>query len=79
MTETVYVPLLDEGVDVWRPAPARKVGDATYEILRPPDYDADDERWQFPLGSVVLCAPRRGADGDFLAAVRLHEPNRRTA
>ena len=79
MTDTVYVPLLDEGIDVWRPAPARKVGDSTYEILRPPDYDPDDEHWQFPPGSIVRCAPRRNADGDFLAAVGLHEPNRRTA
>ena len=79
MTETVYVALLDEGVDVWRPAPARRVDDATYEILRPPDYNAEDERWQFPPGSVVHCAARRNRDGAFLAAVRLHEPNRRTA
>ena len=79
MTETVYVPLLDEGTDVWRPAPARKVGDATYELLRPSDYNPDDEHWQFPPGSLVQCALRRNADGEFLAAVRLQEPNRRTA
>ena len=79
MTDTVYVPLLYEGTDVWRPAPARKVSDSVYEILRPPQYDPDDEKWEFPPGSVVQCAPRRTSDGELLTAVRLHEPNRRTA
>jgi hypothetical protein len=79
MTETVYVALLEEGTNVWRPAPARKVADSTYELLRPADYDPDDEKWEFPPGSIVQVAPRCMSGGEFMTAVRLQEPNRRTA
>ena len=75
---TIYVALLDEGTDVWRPAPARKVGESTYEILRPADYDPEDETWEFPPGSIVECAPRRLSEGEWMTAVRLHEPNQQT-
>ena len=79
MTDTIYVALLDEGTNVWRPVPARKVGEATYEVLRPADYDPEDEKWEFPPGSVVECAPRRTSGGERLTAIRLQEPNRRSA
>lgn len=79
MNETVYVALLDEGANVWRPVPARKVAESVYELLSPPDYDPDDETWEFPPGSVVQCAPRHTSGGEHLVAVRLQEPNRRTA
>jgi hypothetical protein len=79
MTETVYVALLDEGTNVWRPAPARKVADSTYEILRPADYHPDEERWEFPPGSIVHVELRRTSEGERMTAVRLQGPNRRTA
>jgi hypothetical protein len=49
---TVYVPLLDEGVDVWRPVEANRVGDGLYRLTgrRP-----DDEEWGFEVGDVVRC------------------------
>ena len=48
MTSTVYVPLLDEGIDVSRPAPAWPLSDGRYIFLRPADYDPDVETWRFP-------------------------------
>jgi hypothetical protein len=52
---TVYVHLLDEGVDVWRPVSATRVGDGyLLEGPRP-----DDERWQFEPGTLVRCSLRR--------------------
>ena len=78
MTDTIYVALLDEGTSVWRPVPARKVGEATYEILRPADYDADDETWEFPPGSTVICEKKKLNGGEVLAAVR-SAGQRRTA
>jgi hypothetical protein len=56
--EEIYVSLLDEGVDVRRPVPALPVGDDTYVILQPDDYDPADERWEFPPGSVVVVEQR---------------------
>ncbi len=66
----IYVALLDEGTDVWRPVPAHPVGDGIYILLRPDDYDAEDERWEFPPGSVVKCEQRNTRDGPILAAAR---------
>ncbi|HEV2293587.1 MAG TPA: hypothetical protein VGR35_07010 [Tepidisphaeraceae bacterium] len=77
--EEIYVALLDEGVDVWRPAPAWKIDDSTYIILRPDDYDPDDEKWEFPPGSTVICEPKAITDGTILAAVRQKELDRQSA
>jgi hypothetical protein len=79
MADTIYIPLLDEGTDVWRPAPAWNVGGNVYIVLRPDDYDPDDEHWEFPPGSTVICEERFNDDGAFLAAVRATRPDRQTA
>ncbi|MGB7159792.1 MAG: hypothetical protein WBD40_17125 [Tepidisphaeraceae bacterium] len=79
MTKEIYVALLDEGVDVWRPAPAWKVDDSTYIVLRPDDYDPDDEKWEFPPGSTVICEPKAITDGRILAAVRRKQIDRQSA
>jgi hypothetical protein len=79
MTDQVHVALLDEGVNVWRPVPGRKLRDNVYELLRPADYDPDDEKWEFPPGSIVQCAPRTTSSGTILAAVAMAPVNRRQA
>lgn len=71
MSDTIYVPLLDEGVTAWRPTTADRLPDGTYRVRPTPDYDPDDEKWEFPPGSRVLCEMKRLSDGDVLAAVRL--------
>jgi hypothetical protein len=53
--QTVYVALLNEGTDVWRPTLARHVEGDLYELLATPDYDEDDEEWQFVPLSIVQC------------------------
>ena len=68
--QTVYVALLDEGVRVWRPAPAIRLEDDVYIILRPEDYDPAGERWQYPPGTLVECEVHHDRDGDHLRAVR---------
>lgn len=49
---TIYVGLLDEGVDCWRPVRARHVGADLYRIA---DCIPDDEVWEFQPGQVVRC------------------------
>lgn len=79
-TETIYVALLDEGVNVWRPVPAHRVERDVYIVLRPDDYDATDENWEFPPGSLVRCRDRQTTDGTILAAFeRVTTPQRQTA
>jgi hypothetical protein len=55
---TIYVPLLDEGVDVWRPVKARRLANDDYLILDQ-DYDRSVEAWAFEPGTVVRCRPER--------------------
>jgi hypothetical protein len=65
-TETIYVALLGEGVDVWRPVDAIRVGEDLFRIIGTP---ADEtEAWQFPAGSLVRCAFREFQGGNGLVA-----------
>jgi hypothetical protein len=42
-TETIYVRLLDEGVDVWRPVSAETLGEGRYRIVSE-NTDPEDEK-----------------------------------
>jgi hypothetical protein len=64
-TQTIYVELLDEGVDVWRPVEATAGGDDTFRL---PDEAPEGELWRFPPGSVVRCQQKLLSDGERLVA-----------
>jgi hypothetical protein len=53
--EIIYVALLNEGTDVWRPTTGEKIGDDVFKILATPDYDPDDEQWEFLPDTIVKC------------------------
>jgi hypothetical protein len=53
--ETVFVELLGEGTKCVRPVSGLRMGEGTYKLQPTPDYDADDEHWEFPPGSIVRC------------------------
>ena len=66
----VYVRLLDEGTDVWRPVRATPLPDGTFRLLQPSGYDPDAETWEFAPFTNVRCVTRKFADGgEGLAAV----------
>jgi hypothetical protein len=70
----VFVRLLDEGADVWRPVPAVPLADGTYRLT---GARSGDERWEFEPGAVVPCEPRQFGDrSEGLAAISLAEPRR---
>ena len=55
MNETIFVRLLDEGVDVWRPVLGKKGQSNSFWILAAPfNVIPDGEHWEFPPGSHVL-------------------------
>ena len=62
-TETIFVALLDEGVDVWRPIEAQALPNGLFRIVSE-NADPESETWQFPTGAVVRCEQRRFADGE---------------
>ena len=59
----VYVRLLDEGTDVWRPVRATALPDGTFRLLEPSGSDPMAETWEFPPSTKVRCATRKFADG----------------
>jgi len=69
--KTIYVRLLDEGTDVFRPVSAKSLGGDMYELITPHDYDPEDEQWEFKPGSRVRAMVRQGNDGEYLVAAAL--------
>jgi hypothetical protein len=67
--DQIFVRLLDEGVDVWRPVQAEYLGGDAYRILEQ-RYDRDVETWEFEPGERVMCEWVDSSDGRILAAQR---------
>ncbi len=65
----IYVALLDEGVDVWKPIQAERLSDNMYRIVGQP-YDRTIEKWQFEPGDMVVCEMIESSDGRILAATK---------
>jgi hypothetical protein len=65
---TVYVALLSEGTNVWRPVQAQEQSDGSFRIVSS-NKDPDDEKWQFNAGDRVRCEIRHLAGGHQLVAV----------
>jgi len=63
----IFVSLLDEQVDVWRPVQAEHLRENVYKIVEQP-YDEEDETWQFEPGDEVVCELIESSDGRILAA-----------
>jgi hypothetical protein len=66
--QTIYVELLDEGVDVWRPVQTDQQPDGTFRL---PDHAPEGENWRFPPGSKVRCELQPLADAPALVAAEL--------
>jgi len=72
-TIKIFVELLDEGTPTMRGTQAIDLGNGLYEVLPTPDYDPEDEVWEFLPGSVVMLEKRVGYPGEYLLAVAKHE------
>ena len=55
-TVRIYVKLVDEGADVWRPVDADHLGGDEYQILS--ERTNKNETWQFDTDDVVRCRTR---------------------
>ncbi len=49
----IYVQLLEEGSDTILGTTADDLGNGTYRLLPTPEYDPEDQIWEFLPGSVV--------------------------
>lgn len=68
-TLEIYVHLLDEGTTVWRPTRAANLGNGVFKILPTPDYDPEDETWEFLPNTLVRIAERTLSSEKVWAAV----------
>lgn len=64
----IFIPLLNEGTDVLRPAQGLVLGPHEVQVLATPDYDPTIEEWEFPPGSKVQCAPEIRGGRELLVA-----------
>ncbi len=53
--EEIYVPLMNEGTQVWRPTMGEKLGHLIYRVMPINGYIPADEEWKFLPGTVVVC------------------------
>ena len=67
--KTIYILLLDEGLDVWRPTTGLEIGENIYKVEPTDDYDDQDEKWEFKPGSTVRCEYKNLSEGKHLVAV----------
>lgn len=72
--QEVYVFLPEEAVDTWRPTQAVVLGNGLYRLLPTPDYDPEDEVWEFLPETIVRIVEKKlshGLDVDtYLVAVK---------
>ena len=65
---SIYMPLLNEGTETWRPVRVSRLSGDVYRI---DEEAADEEQWAFPTGAVVVCEWKTFSDGSRgLAATR---------
>lgn len=67
---TIYMRLLDEDLEVYRPVQAIAMNEGVYKILDA-DYDPSAEQWEFIPGTLVCCKNKKTSDGDILLASEL--------
>jgi len=58
--ETIHMPLLGEGTDVWVPIQAERVEEGRVRVLGPMP---DDQVWSFPPGAIVTVSAKTFSDG----------------
>jgi hypothetical protein len=56
----IFVKLLAEGTECWKPIDANAIGDGVFEVL---GIVAAGEAWDFAPGARVRCKPKKFADG----------------
>ncbi len=64
----IYIPLLDEGVNVIRPTSGELIENNIFLILPTTDYDPEIESWQFPPYSIVKCVSETWESATVLVA-----------
>jgi hypothetical protein len=70
--DEIYVRLLEEGTEVYRPVAATQLESSVYLIDSRASYNTVDETWEFPPGSRVVVIKKVLSGETKLVAVRLY-------
>jgi hypothetical protein len=62
ITKTIYIKLLDEGTDAWRPTLGEMIVENIFQVLPTNDYDPELEEWEFIPGTIVKCKLQKKTD-----------------
>ncbi|HLE10978.1 MAG TPA: hypothetical protein VI754_06985 [Bacteriovoracaceae bacterium] len=71
MKNTIYVRLLNEGGDVYRPVPAEQIASDIYILGGADFHDPENEEWEFFPGSRVIVAKKVLSSGERLVAIAI--------
>lgn len=63
---TIYMPLLNQGTEKWRPVEGMRIAELGYMVTEPAP---TDEEWAFQPGHILRCEERQSSDGPRLVAV----------
>jgi hypothetical protein len=69
----IYIQLLNEGTEVYRPVPASKIKDNLYKVEGFEIYDPEDEIWEFTPSTYVLVEQRNLDGKKVLVAIKQRE------
>jgi hypothetical protein len=68
----IYVRLLNEGIDaVYRPTTAERLENGLFRLNSTPDYNPEDEEWEFLPGTTVAGRMEDLYEGRVLVAIRI--------
>lgn len=67
---TIYVRLLGEDIEVWRPVQAEKINESIYKILSEENVPAGED-WEFQHGSLVEVVEKKSDHEVILTAISL--------
>lgn len=73
MNAIIYVRLLNEGTEVFRPVSATQVALNVFKLDNEYSYDSGDEEWEFLPGSQV-CVEERILEGNHVLIATSYSP-----
>lgn len=74
--KTIYVQLLNEGSEVYRPVLSKKINDFLYELLDN-NYDPEDEEWEFLPGTIVVVEEKILSGKKELVAIKEYQEKKK--
>ncbi len=70
--ESIYVRLLNEGTEVWKPYKGEQISSKVYRLISEQELDENNVKPEFKPGDIVRVEIKKFSDGQFLTAFALY-------